>query len=196
MTKIRNQQQLVDAAAKVFVEKGYENTRIEDIASELGVLPGSLYYHVASKAGLLRLVTRHQFTDVVEKLEKLAAGRVAPREKLKRAIRQQQLYVDQHRTASPRWFTDAHDPRRTEIEADEDARLLSRYREAWKSIIEDGIAAGQISPSVDPAVAVLTLLGMCISPRSWPAPGPGRSVTKMAALQLDIAWSGLSGSGR
>lgn len=192
MTKIRSRQQVVDAAAKVFAEKGYDNARIEDIAKELGVLQGSLYYHVSGKAALLRLVTRQQFTEVVVKLEKLVAGREAPREKLKKAMRAQQRYVDQHRTASPRWFTDAHDPRRTEIEAEEDARLLARYREAWKSILKDGIAAGEISPAVDPTVTVLTLLGMCISPAAWPPPGPGRSPGTMAALQLDIVWSGLA----
>ncbi|ODU04550.1 MAG: hypothetical protein ABS81_09825 [Pseudonocardia sp. SCN 72-86] len=193
MTKIRSRQQVVDAAAKVFAEKGYDNARIEDIAKELGVLQGSLYYHVSSKAALLRLVTREQFTEVVVKLEKLAAGRESPREKLQKAVRAQQRYVDRHRTSSPRWFTDAHDPRRTEIEADEDARLLARYREAWKSILRDGIAAGDVSPSIDPTVTVLTLLGMCISPAAWPPPGPGRSPGTMATLQLDIVWSGLAG---
>jgi len=192
MTKIRNQQQVLDAAAKVFAEKGYENARIEDIAKELGVLQGSLYYHVSSKAGLLRLVTRQRFTDNVVELEKLAAGRQPPREKLRRAISKQQRYVDQHRTASPRWFTDAHDPYRTEIEAEEDARLLARYREAWKAILAAGVDAGEISPSVDPTVTVLTLLGMCISAAAWPPPGPGRSPTRMAALQLDLIWSGLA----
>ncbi|AEA25420.1 TetR/AcrR family transcriptional regulator [Pseudonocardia benzenivorans] len=192
MTKIRNRQQVVDAAAKVFADKGYDNARIEDIAKELGVLQGSLYYHVSSKAALLRLVTRQQFTEVVVTLEKVAAGREAARDKLKKAIRAQQRYVDRHRTASPRWFTDAHDPRRTEIEAEEDARLLSRYREAWKSILKDGIAAGDISPSIDPTVTVLTLLGMCIAPAAWPPPGPGRAPGTLAALQLDMIWSGLS----
>lgn len=192
MTKIRSRQQVVDAAAKVFAEKGYDNARIEDIAHELGVLQGSLYYHVSSKAALLRLVTRQQFTEVVVMLERLVAGREAPRDKLRKAIRAQQRYVDQHRTASPRWFTDAHDPRRTEIEADEDTRLLARYRGAWKSILADGVAAGDISPEIDPSVTVLTLLGMCISPAAWPPPGPGRSPATLAALQLDIAWSGLA----
>lgn len=191
MTKIRSRQQVVDAAAKVFADKGYDNARIEDIAKELGILQGSLYYHVSSKAELLRLVTRQQFTEVVVKLEKLAAGREGPREKLKKAIRAQQRYVDQHRTASPRWFSDAHDPRRTEIDAEEDARLLSRYRAAWKSILEGGIAAGEISPAIDPTITVLTLLGMCISPAAWPPPGPGRSPGTLAALQLEMVWSGL-----
>ncbi|GAA1835689.1 hypothetical protein GCM10009836_12650 [Pseudonocardia ailaonensis] len=192
MTKIRSRQQVVDAAAKVFAEKGYDNARIEDIAKELGVLQGSLYYHVSSKAALLRLVTRQQFTEVVVKLEKLVTGQEPPREKLKKAILAQHRYVDRHRTASPRWFTEAHDPRRTEIEAEEDTRLLARYREAWKSILKDGIAAGDISPGIDPTITVLTLLGMCISPAAWPPPGPGRSPATMAALQLHIAWSGLA----
>ncbi|MFC7658091.1 hypothetical protein ACFQV8_19155 [Pseudonocardia benzenivorans] len=32
-----------------------------------------------------------------------------------------------------------------------------------------------MSPSIDPTVTVLTLLGMCIAPAAWPPPGPGRA---------------------
>jgi AcrR family transcriptional regulator len=36
-----------------FAEKGYEGTRVEDIASELGIAKGSVFQHFGSKGGLL-----------------------------------------------------------------------------------------------------------------------------------------------
>ena len=44
---------LLDAAARLFAEKGYVATSMRDIAQDCGMLPGSLYYHFAAKEDLL-----------------------------------------------------------------------------------------------------------------------------------------------
>ncbi|HET9341122.1 MAG TPA: TetR/AcrR family transcriptional regulator [Casimicrobiaceae bacterium] len=44
---------VLDAAARFFAEKGYGVTSMRDIAGAAGMLPGSLYYHFASKEELL-----------------------------------------------------------------------------------------------------------------------------------------------
>src|SRR5690606_18469558 len=41
------------AAERVFYHRGYSASRIKDIADQVGMLPGSLYYHIDSKEGLL-----------------------------------------------------------------------------------------------------------------------------------------------
>ena len=46
-------EQLLDAAAVLFVEKGFSGTSTRDIAKATGMLPGSLYYHFPSKEDLL-----------------------------------------------------------------------------------------------------------------------------------------------
>jgi len=47
--------ELVDAAAKVFAEKGYRATQMADVAASMGVAAGSLYNYVDSKEGLFAL---------------------------------------------------------------------------------------------------------------------------------------------
>ena len=44
---------ILDAAARFFSEKGFGYTSMRDIAGMVGMLPGSLYYHFASKEDLL-----------------------------------------------------------------------------------------------------------------------------------------------
>ena len=44
---------VLDAAARLFAGKGYGATSMRDIAGAAGMLPGSLYYHFASKEELL-----------------------------------------------------------------------------------------------------------------------------------------------
>lgn len=46
-------EQLLEAAARLFVEKGFSATSTRDIARVSGMLPGSLYYHFPSKEDLL-----------------------------------------------------------------------------------------------------------------------------------------------
>ncbi len=44
---------VLDAAARLFAEKGYVATSMRDIARACSMLPGSLYYHFAAKEDLL-----------------------------------------------------------------------------------------------------------------------------------------------
>lgn len=47
---------LLDAAALLFAHKGFHATSMRDIAREVGMLPGSMYYHFGSKEELLLAV--------------------------------------------------------------------------------------------------------------------------------------------
>ncbi len=54
---------LVDAAVAVFCRKGYRRTQMADIASELGVSPGSLYNYVESKEALFFFALERGLVD-------------------------------------------------------------------------------------------------------------------------------------
>ena len=47
---------ILDAAAVEFARAGYSAASVRDIASAAGILPGSMYYHFASKEDLLAAV--------------------------------------------------------------------------------------------------------------------------------------------
>ncbi|NCT96672.1 MAG: TetR/AcrR family transcriptional regulator [Comamonadaceae bacterium] len=65
--------ELLDAAARLFARHGYAATSMRDIAVEIKMLPGSLYYHFPSKEDLLLAVYQ---AGVIE-LEKAATEAVA-----------------------------------------------------------------------------------------------------------------------
>jgi len=48
--------QILDAAAHLFCERGFQGTSVRDIALAVGILPGSLYSHFATKEDLLAAV--------------------------------------------------------------------------------------------------------------------------------------------
>src|SRR5699024_881389 len=47
-------ERLLDVAARVFTERGYDGTSMEDLSRASGLSKSSLYLHVASKEQLLR----------------------------------------------------------------------------------------------------------------------------------------------
>ncbi len=192
MTKIRNQQQVIDAAAKVFAEKGYDAARLEDIAAELGVLQGSLYYHIGSKAGLLRLVRVRRFQDITAGIDEIAQGPGTPRDKLHRATLRHLQYLVDHLSESPNWFRRLHDSRRTTDEVAEDEELTRGYRSCWKSILQQGIEAGTFRPDIDLGIAVLSILGVLNWTSIWFDEDGRCSVDEIAEGQFEMIWRGVA----
>ncbi len=56
--KLRRLEQLIEAATKVFLERGYRRTTMADIAREMSVAPGTLYLYVAGKEALFDMTVR------------------------------------------------------------------------------------------------------------------------------------------
>jgi AcrR family transcriptional regulator len=74
--------QLLDAAAKLMSERGYHATSMRDIAKEVGMLSGSIYYHFQSKEGMLLAVYEEAKRRVAEAVDAAAAKATGPWQRL------------------------------------------------------------------------------------------------------------------
>lgn len=68
MTSADRRSEILEVAGELFAEKGFKATSIRDIADRVGMLPGSLYYHIRSKEAL--------FVEIHDKALDAAANRV------------------------------------------------------------------------------------------------------------------------
>lgn len=68
------QRRLFDAAVEVFAERGYDGTRISDVAAAAGLTSGAIYNHFESKAGLLQAVIDQHSLGVLSELLSADAG--------------------------------------------------------------------------------------------------------------------------
>lgn len=68
----KRRQELVDAAERLFLTRGYEQTAVSDIVKEVSVAQGTFYYHFRSKAEILEEVVKKSIFSLAEKL-RLAA---------------------------------------------------------------------------------------------------------------------------
>ncbi len=76
--------QLVDVGRKVFAERGYEATSVEEIAERAGISKPIVYEHFGGKEGLYAVVVDREVEHIVTCIvEAISAG--SPRERLERA---------------------------------------------------------------------------------------------------------------
>ena len=85
--------QIVEAADRLFYERGYEHTSFADIAAEVQISRGNFYYHFRTKDEILDAVIRKRLEDTQAMLDGWEADGAGPRERITRFI--QILIVNQ-----------------------------------------------------------------------------------------------------
>jgi TetR/AcrR family transcriptional regulator, fatty acid metabolism regulator protein len=77
-------QLLLDAAVRVFAEKGYHAARVGDIAEEAGVAYGLLYHYFRSKEEVLETIFRTTWTNMIATVGSIADTGEPAREQLRK----------------------------------------------------------------------------------------------------------------
>jgi AcrR family transcriptional regulator len=77
--------QILDEAARLFSARGFHGTSIRDIVSAVDMLPGSLYYHFATKEALLAAVYAEGVRRISGAVGAAIAGKRDPWERLEAA---------------------------------------------------------------------------------------------------------------
>jgi TetR/AcrR family transcriptional regulator, cholesterol catabolism regulator len=91
-------EEILARAAELFYKKGYHATTIEDVAREVGMLKGSLYYHIRSKEDLLYELLLGIIVKGVAHASKAIEGVEDPTERLKKAVEAQIEHIIQNQT--------------------------------------------------------------------------------------------------
>lgn len=82
----RTKRRIFNTAIKLFSEKGYDNTNIEEITAIAGVAKGSLYYHFSKKEEIFDLLLEEGFKLLKNNIELKCKGYDTALEKIKVVI--------------------------------------------------------------------------------------------------------------
>lgn len=89
-----SREEILRAAAELFMEFGYAATSIDAVAEKLGATKGRIYHHYASKADLFFDVQVAAMTRLIEEVEPIARGPGSAIEKLSAmALRHTQIIL-------------------------------------------------------------------------------------------------------
>jgi len=90
---------ILDAAAKIFSESGFEGARMDEIAKQAKINKAMIYYHIGDKKALYARVLHDMIGDAIELFMGDFRGNKSPEEKLKIYINGVAHIMDQH----PHW---------------------------------------------------------------------------------------------
>ncbi|MEZ6024390.1 MAG: TetR family transcriptional regulator [Hyphomonadaceae bacterium] len=80
------QRALLAAGARLFADRGYEATTLEEIAAAAGFTKAMVRYHFEDKAGLYRAVVAEAIDYIADAIGTVRDAKLAPEEKLSRYI--------------------------------------------------------------------------------------------------------------
>jgi AcrR family transcriptional regulator len=157
---------ILDAAAELFSEQGYDRTSIRDIARKVGLLPGSVYHHFASKDELYLSVHREGFQRVLARVRAAAALGSDPWDSLRRACEVQVTAIAEGSavdriTGHHLAMTDRHDV----------FAKIQPYRDEYEDVFRALIAALPLAAGTDRTLLRLFLFGSMNWVSLWYRPG-------------------------
>ncbi len=179
---------ILEAAARIFGEKGFHATSMNDIAEAVNLQKASLYYHFNSKQEILIALLDHALDLINGRLELVLAQPLSPDEKLRRAMISYLQTIAENRNLSAVLLLELRslDP---ELKARHASRR-EKFEQLWRDLILEGKQAGVFN-SVDPSMAGRAILGVMNWTVTWYRSDGPRSATEIANLFADLLLQGL-----
>ncbi|HEY3466718.1 MAG TPA: TetR/AcrR family transcriptional regulator [Amycolatopsis sp.] len=178
---------LLQVAVKLFNERGYDGTSMEDLSRKLGITKSAIYHHVPSKEELLRLAVDRALDglfEVAESTDRLDGRAIDRLEHLVRGS----VLVLADRLPFVTLLLRVRGNTKVERAA------LARRREFDRlvtDLVKQAEAEGDLRPDVDPSVTARLIFGMVNSLIEWYKPRRGSAATEVADAVCKVAFEGL-----
>lgn len=184
--------EVLDAAARVFYERGYGNASVQDIADEVGILKGSLYHYIDTKEDLLYRVLKGVHDDVQGILEDVQAiPDLAPLDRLHLYVSRQVEFNVRNLTRISVYY---HDVERLSTERRDAIYTLRRHHETFvKGLIRDAQERGEVATDEDPRLLANCIFATIIWVYRWYQPHGKFRPADVARTGADFAISGVRG---
>jgi len=180
----RRQQRVVLEAAKVFAERGYDQTSIQDLADAIGLAAGGLYHYIGSKERLLISICDQLMEPLLDGAAALVEEDAPPAGQLRALVRLWVGHVVEHRDHMLVFQQERH-----VIERGAQWRGVRSSRKRFERLVDDVLARVEASGEAafaDRRLAVSALLGMVNHTAQWYRPRGRLSPEEIADGYVDL----------
>jgi AcrR family transcriptional regulator len=181
-------QLVLDKAAQLFAEQGFDNTTISDIAEAADLRKPSLYHYFPSKHSILLAVLTEGMNEIWESANN--AAQLADLKERFDALFAAHLHNFQRRLAHVVVFLLEQRRLAPDIRADPDARAYMEQRRSYDHLFIDCIREGQqqgLFRQGDPSVLAYGILGMVNWMVQWYDPNGRLSMDEIGAILRECA---------
>ncbi|NJC95615.1 MAG: hypothetical protein C3F07_04625 [Anaerolineales bacterium] len=179
---------ILDAAAQVFRQKGFHGASMNDIAEAVNLQKASLYHHVSSKQEILLALLDQALVLLLEKISPLSVQAIPADKKLQQMVRAYLCILSdntdlaavllfEHRSLERRLHA-RHVPNRDKFES------------LWREVISEGVRA-RLFKCDNPALATRALLGIMNWTITWYRPDGELSIEQIADQYSNLLLNGL-----
>jgi AcrR family transcriptional regulator len=183
---------IIEAAARIFSEKGYHATSMQDIAEAVNLQKASLYHHFTSKQEILAEILDEALDIINNRLELVLSQPMSADEKLRQAMITyfQTIAENQNLSAVLLLELRSLDP---ELKTRQASRR-EKFEKLWKDLIIEGRQQGVFS-NVDPSLTGRAILGVMNWTITWYRSDGPRSAGEIADLFADLLLNGIRFTG-
>lgn len=166
----RKQQDLVDAAARLFALQGYSATSMTDLVSATGMTAGGIYHYIDGKEALLIRICDELLEPLLAQAAEIAGDDALPAdEQLRVLVRAWVDHVEEHLDHMVVFLQE-----RRVIEGDPQWRRIRESRKRFELLLDGVLArceADGLLAVADRSVALRALLGAVNHTPQWYRPG-------------------------
>jgi len=185
MSRTRNlvEEELVRIATAYFTERGYQNTTLADIVSQVGISRVTFYTYFESKAALLAEVFARSLSAYRRSLIDIVARPLSRPEKIRQAMELQITSLSGEHSLMRFLF-------REEVNLPAEAvKMRQGIDRLMEKEVENGIQRGELIDE-DPRLLVQAFMGMCNWLYRWYQPGDAIAPDEIIRVFTRILESG------
>jgi TetR/AcrR family transcriptional regulator, cholesterol catabolism regulator len=181
--------EVLETAARLIREQGYEAASVQDIAAACGLTKAGLYYYIRSKEDLLLEIMSYGM-DIFEERVLLPVLAIAdPVERLKECMKRNIHLVTEERSKEVTVILHEHETLTGAARQQINARK-KRYVHFLEASFEEAMREGRIR-RVEPRVAAFSFLGMVLWIYKWFRLDGKIPADRLAAEMQDLFFGGL-----
>jgi AcrR family transcriptional regulator len=187
---IDSRQEILRTAARLFQQRGYDATSMNDVAASLKLSKGGLYHHFQSKDEILFEIMNHAMDITEERVLGPVRGIANPEERLRALIR---LHIEVVLSPRDREITvmlHENHPLPPALRRRINGRK-KEYIHFLENLIAEIQGSRRAAPRVSPRAAAFALLGMINWIYQWYKPEGELQVQNLVPQFTDLLFGGL-----
>lgn len=179
---------ILEAAAQVFRQKGYHGASMANIAEAVNLQKASLYHHVSSKQEILFALLDRALELLLERISPLASQPIPADERLCQMIREYLQILAENTDLSAVLLFEHRS-----LEGKQHARHLpnrDKFESLWRDVLADGVRTKRFVCDDIPLTA-RALLGIMNWTITWYRPNGPLTIDQIAAQYSKLLLNGL-----
>ncbi len=150
-------QRIIDAAVRVFADKGFFNAKVSEIARESGVANGTIYLYFANKDDILISLFEQEMKRIIGRMKAEIEAEPDPLRKIEKFALMHLSLIEEHKELAEV----------LQVELRQSSKFMKEYRNRRfaeyvnliSAIIRQGQAAGVVRPDIMPGIAKRAFFG-------------------------------------